>query len=63
VDGEGHPYRETRASKVKHSADCDVDDFRDALKDKCDRQGDDLKGILGSKLVVYANKAAFERNV
>jgi hypothetical protein len=33
-----------------------VADFRDAVKDKCDRQGDDLKGILASKLVVYLSE-------
>jgi serine/threonine protein kinase len=38
-----------------------IDQFRDAVKEKCDRQGNDLKGILASKLRIYANKAAFEK--
>jgi hypothetical protein len=61
VEIEGQAFRGTSADKVCLPSDCDVADFRDAVKEKYDRQGDDLKGILSSKLIVYANKAAFDR--
>jgi hypothetical protein len=38
-----------------------IDQFRRVVKEKCDRQWDDLKGILASKLVVYASQKNFER--
>ena len=50
----------TEASKVPIPTNSDVDDFKRAVKRQCDQEGDDLKGILASKLVIYANKAAFE---
>ncbi len=58
VDKEGQVFRGTTASSVFTSSNFVIDQFRDALKDKCDRQGDDLKGILGSKLLVYENEQA-----
>ena len=60
VDGEGQAYNGTSASKVKIPLDSDIDDIRKSIKAECDRQGDDLKGILSSKLHVYANKDAFD---
>ena len=63
VDGDGNPYKGTTASSVNIPSSYVIDQFRDAVKEKCDRQGDDLKGILSSKLHVYANKEAFDGKV
>ena len=60
VDKEGHAYNGTTASKVRIPSHFVIDQFRDAMKKKCDDQGDDLKGILGSKLLVYENEQARE---
>ncbi|KAF0703896.1 Aste57867_7477 [Aphanomyces stellatus] len=59
VDGEGEAYNGTTASSVDIPSSNVIDQFRDAVKVKCDGQGDDLKGILSSKMIVYANQAAF----
>jgi hypothetical protein len=61
VDKTGQLVEETSADTVDLPSSCSVRRFRDTVKDKCDRQGGDLKEILASKLVVYANKEAFER--
>jgi hypothetical protein len=61
VDETGHPYAESSADAVDLPSSSSILCFTDAVKDKWDRQVDDLKGILSSELVVYANKAAFEK--
>jgi hypothetical protein len=60
VDEKGEALRGTTTSSVHIPTSYVIDQFRDAVKEKCDRQGDDLKGILASKLVVYASKEDFE---
>jgi hypothetical protein len=62
VDREGHPFRGTTASSVDIPSSYVIDQFRRAVKTQCDQEGDDLKRILASKLLVYANKAAFDAN-
>ena len=59
VDGEGHPFRGTTASSVFVPSEYVIDQFRDAVKEKY--KDSHLKGIAPSDLVVYANKAAFDR--
>jgi hypothetical protein len=56
VDGEGQAL--TTASKVRILSNGDVDDFRDAVKEKY--ADSHLKGIAPSDLVVYANRVDFE---
>ncbi|KAF0696107.1 Aste57867_13115 [Aphanomyces stellatus] len=63
VDRKGLAYNGTRACSVDVPPTISISRFCDAVKEKCDRQGDDLKGILSSKLHVYANKEAFDGNV
>jgi hypothetical protein len=60
VDGKGQAFKGTTASKVRILSNGDVDDFRDALKEKY--ADSHLKGVAPSDLVVYANKAAFDAN-
>ncbi|KAG9411203.1 hypothetical protein AC1031_016841 [Aphanomyces cochlioides] len=50
-----------RPDVVKLSSESFIAEFRDAVKDKCDRQSDYLKGILSSELHVFKNKSAFDR--
>jgi hypothetical protein len=61
VDKAGQLVEGTSADAVDLSSSSSIRRFRDAVKEKCDRQGDDLKGILASKLLIYANKATFDR--
>ncbi|KAF0688410.1 Aste57867_19966 [Aphanomyces stellatus] len=63
VNGQGKAYNGMTATKVKIQSTSDINDFKDAVKDKCDRQGDDLKGIVSSKLHVFKNREAFVNNV
>ncbi|KAF0685301.1 hypothetical protein As57867_022706, partial [Aphanomyces stellatus] len=60
VDSKGEAYNGTTASSVDIPSSRTIDQLRDAVKEKCDQQGYDLKGIFSSKLHVYANKAAFD---
>ncbi|KAF0712464.1 Aste57867_4825 [Aphanomyces stellatus] len=60
VDSKGEAYNGTTASSVNIPSSTTIDQLRKAVKEKYDRQGDDLKGIHSSKLHVYANKAAFD---
>ncbi len=60
VDGTGQLVEGTSADAVDLPSSSSIRRFRDAVKDKCDRQGDDLKGILASRLLVYTNKENFE---
>ena len=55
----GKPYMETTVDAVSLEQNNGVVDFRDAVKGKND--DDLLKGISSSKLLVYKNKAAFEK--
>jgi hypothetical protein len=61
VDGARQLVEGTSENVVNLTSSSSIRRFRDAVKDKCDREGNDLKGILSSKLLVYANKEAFER--
>ncbi|KAF0684639.1 Aste57867_23396 [Aphanomyces stellatus] len=61
--GKGKAYNGTTAIKVKIKSTSDIDDFREAVKDKFDRQGDDLKGIVSSKLHVFKNRDTFVNNI
>jgi hypothetical protein len=56
----GLPYKGTSASKVSVSSFADVDDLRDAVKAKYD-QPNYLKDIPAGALLVYKNKAAFDK--
>jgi hypothetical protein len=63
VDGNGQPYKQTTCAAVSLSPNTVVDQFRDAVKAKYD-QPDYLKYIPSSTLVVYKNRASFDkRNV
>ncbi|KAF0693297.1 Aste57867_15724 [Aphanomyces stellatus] len=55
VDDKGQAYMGMAAHVVNIPSDSVIAEFKDAVKEKCDRQGDDLKGILSFKLHVYAN--------
>jgi len=55
----GLPYKGTSASKVSVSSFADVDDFRKAVK--AEVADSHLKGVAPLDLVVYKNKAAFDK--
>jgi hypothetical protein len=54
----GEPYKGTSASKVPVSSSADVDDFRKAVLED---NSAILTGIARSQLLVYKNKAAFDK--
>jgi hypothetical protein len=54
----GQPYKGTSATKVSVASSADLDDFRDAVKSK---NSSILTGIASSQLIVYKNKAAFNK--
>jgi len=56
----GEPYKGTTADKVAVSSSADVADFRDAVQLKYDKPNY-LKDIPSSALLVYKNKAAFDK--
>ncbi len=56
----GLPYKGTTADKVSVASCADVADFRDAVKAKYD-QPNYLKDIPSGALIVYKNKAAFDK--
>jgi len=58
-DGQGEPYKGTTASSIDVPLNYVIDQFRDAVKDKY--ADSHLKGIAPSDLLVYSNKAAFDR--
>jgi hypothetical protein len=60
VDGEGQAFRGTTTSKVRIPSNGDVDDFRDAVKEKY--ADSHLKGIAPSDLVVYEARNALEED-
>ena len=55
----GKPYKGTSADKVSVSSLADVTDFRDAVHLK--NSTSILAGIASSQLIVYKNKAAFDK--
>jgi len=55
----GMPYMRTSADKVSVPSSADVADFRDAVKAK--NADSHLKGIAASDLLVFKNKAAFDK--
>ena len=64
IDSEtGEPYKSEGASKVKVSSSADVDDFRNKVKkkDTKDNEAAVLTPFKSSQLVVYKNKAAFDK--
>jgi hypothetical protein len=56
----GKPYKGTSADKVAVSSSADVADFRDAVQLKYDKPNY-LKDIPSGALIVYKNKAAFDK--
>ena len=54
----GQPYKGTSADKVAVSSTADVADFRDAVKAKFSNK---LSSFDAADLVVYKNKAAFDK--
>ena len=56
----GEPYKGTSAAKVSVSSSAYVADFRDAVKARYD-QPNYLREIPSSALLVYKNKAAFDK--
>ena len=58
----GKPYKKTTADRVAVSSSADVADFRDAVIEKFDKQKSSvLNGFASSQLLVYKNKAAFDK--
>ena len=58
----GEPYKGTTAEKVAVSSTADVADFREAVIEKFDKQKSSLlTGFASSQLLVYKNKAAFDK--
>jgi hypothetical protein len=61
VDGNtGDSYKGTPCSAVRLFVDCDVDDFRDAVKLKYEQTGY-LKDVPASTLLVYKNRSCFDK--
>jgi len=58
VNDQGEPYKGTTADKVKISSESDIADFRDAVHAK---NPNILIGIVPAQLLVYSNKAAFDK--
>jgi len=56
----GQPYKGTTADKVSIASTADVADFRDAVKKK-DKDAGVLNPFISSQLLVYKNKAAFDK--
>ena len=54
----GEPYKRTTADKVSVSSSADVADFRDAVKVK---HSNKLSSVDASQLLVYKNKASFDK--
>jgi len=54
----GEPYKKTTADKVAVASSADVADFRDAVKAKYSNK---LSSVDAGELLVYKNKAAFEK--
>jgi hypothetical protein len=59
VDSNGAPYKCTGATKVLVPSSADVSDFRDAVKAKY--ADSHLKGVASSDLIVYKNRAEFNK--
>jgi hypothetical protein len=58
----GEPYKEANADKVAVSSHADVADFRDAVIEKFEKQKSSvLSGFASFQLLVYKNKAAFDK--
>jgi len=58
----GLPYKGTTADKVAASSPADIADFREAVIEKFNKQKSAvLTGIASSQLLVYKNKAAFDK--
>jgi hypothetical protein len=59
----GQPYKGTNADKVSIASTADVADFRDAVKKKDKDDGDAavLTPFKSSQLLVYKNRAAFDK--
>jgi hypothetical protein len=59
----GQPYKGTTADKVSIASTADVADFRDAVKKKDKDDGDAgvLNPFKSSQLLVYKNKASFDK--
>jgi hypothetical protein len=58
VDSNGVPYKSTTADKVSIPSCADVADFRDAAKTK---HSNKLSSVDAAELLVYKNKAAFDK--
>ena len=56
----GEPYKGTSATKVFVASSADVADFRDAVHSKYDKPNY-LRDIPSGALIVYKNKAAFDK--
>jgi hypothetical protein len=60
VDSSGQPYKGTTASCVSLPPGSVIDQFRDAVIEKFDKQKSSvLTGFASSQLLVYKNKTAF----
>jgi hypothetical protein len=56
LDASGEPFNGKCMDKVRMPSDGDFIDFRRKVKEACDEEGEDLKGIGATKLRVYVSE-------